>query len=128
MGMSSKKKEIGRIKKQARVFAIMSLGVSAMTIILMFYVLFTTGNMLLMLPVIFVSGFINVLTVSKMQDLLMEIDVIEGKRDHPGDTLVDSLLRDARVAGQMVVDKEFWKILFEDIIEAIREAKEKVRK
>lgn len=119
-----KKEKIARMRKlksKTKRIGIASMIFNVGIIIGLLYTMFTTGNFMMMLPFIVLSGLVNIVVYTKVMDSAREVEILSGKREKSGETMMDDLKKEMKLNMEMITNKGFWKLIFEDIVDAIRE-------
>lgn len=124
----SKGKRLKDIRRKAKIIGIVFGAVNIMIVGFGLYMVFSTGNILYFMPFFLVSAVLNVVVISKLQDMLAETQFLIGDRHEVGVSMVDDLKKEFRTALVMVTDKGFWKLIWEDIVETLREVTGGLRK
>lgn len=118
---TKKQRQLNNVKSKTRRLGIASMLFNGGVLVFVLHVMFSTGNLMLVLPFIVVSIMVNVVVFDKMQDLFRETEVITGKREASEETMMDGLKKELIVTKTMLLDKGFWKLVFDDIMDAVRE-------
>lgn len=129
-GTRKDKEHVIKTKSMTRRLGIASLLFNGGVLVFVLHVMFSTGNVMLVLPFIVVSLMVNAVVINKMRGLFKEAGNIVGERstkprerEAGEETMLDGLRKDLRVTKQMLMDREFWELVFDDVKDAIREAK-----
>jgi len=120
---TKKKRQLMKVKSKTRRLGIASLLFNGGVLLFVLHVMFSTGNVMLVAPFIVVSIIVNAVAFDKMQDLFRETDIITGKREAAEETMIGGFKKELRLTKTMLMDKGFWKLVFDDILDAIREFK-----